>query len=178
MNYGGTLLVVKDLDRSKRFYREVLGQEVIVDFGANVTLTGGFSLQTLDTWTGFIGKREREILFGANAGELYFEEEDFDGFLQRLQGMDGVDYVHPVVEHGWGQRGIRISISLKSGRICARWSGGFPGRGLRRRKSLSAWMCRWNMLFPSWHRSERRERGWRFFRRLSGRVGRKHLECR
>lgn len=108
MNYGGTLLVVKDLDRSKRFYREVLGQEVILDFGANVTLTGGFSLQTLDTWTGFIGKREREILFGANAGELYFEEEDFDGFLQRLQGMDGVDYVHPVAEHGWGQRGIRI----------------------------------------------------------------------
>ena len=39
MKYEGTMIVVKDIERSKRFYQEVLGLEVVKDFGANVTLT-------------------------------------------------------------------------------------------------------------------------------------------
>ena len=41
MRYGSTLLTVKDMDRSVRFYCSVLGLRVVHDFGANVTLTGG-----------------------------------------------------------------------------------------------------------------------------------------
>ena len=75
------LLAVRDMERSKTFYREVLGLHVVMDFGANVTLTGGLCLQTLDTWTDFLGKEVEEIRFGANDSEVYFEEDDFDGFL-------------------------------------------------------------------------------------------------
>lgn len=41
--------------------------------------------------------------FGGNNFELYFEEDDFDKFYQKLIEMD-IDYVHPVKEHSWGQR--------------------------------------------------------------------------
>ena len=41
MKFKNPLLVVTDMERSKAFYREVLGLRVIMDFGANVTLTGG-----------------------------------------------------------------------------------------------------------------------------------------
>jgi len=78
------LLAVRDMERSKTFYREVLGLHVVMDFGANVTLTGGLCLQTLDTWTDFLGKEAEEIRFGANDSEVYFEEDDFDGFLAHL----------------------------------------------------------------------------------------------
>ncbi len=37
MKLKNPLLVVSDLEASKRFYREVLGLRVILDFGANVT---------------------------------------------------------------------------------------------------------------------------------------------
>ncbi len=37
MKYICTLLVVEHMERSKQFYREVLGQEVVSDLGANVT---------------------------------------------------------------------------------------------------------------------------------------------
>ena len=37
MKYKNPLLVVHDLERSKTFYREVLGLRVILDFGANIT---------------------------------------------------------------------------------------------------------------------------------------------
>ena len=44
-----TLIVVKDIEQSKKFYHNILAQEVIADLGANVALTGGFALQTLDS---------------------------------------------------------------------------------------------------------------------------------
>lgn len=105
MNYTSTLLAVSDLGKSLRFYREVLGLEVIQDFGANVTLTGGIALQTLNTWREFIGGKP--VTLRSHTGELYFEEEDMDGFLERLKTQE-VSYVHPPLEHRWGQRVVRL----------------------------------------------------------------------
>ena len=105
MKIKNTMLVVTDIDKSVEFYKKVLGLRVIMDFGANKTLTGGLALQTLDTWREFIGTDD--ISFGNNSSEIYFEEDNFDKFAERLQKFD-VDYVHPVKEHSWGQRVIRI----------------------------------------------------------------------
>lgn len=46
MKFKNPLLVVSDMEKSKTFYKEVLGLRVTMDFGANVTLTGGICLQT------------------------------------------------------------------------------------------------------------------------------------
>lgn len=40
------MFVVTDMETSKAFYKNVLGLRTIMDLGANVTLTGGLSLQT------------------------------------------------------------------------------------------------------------------------------------
>ena len=103
MRFLSPLIVVCDLKRSKAFYKKYLSLDVEADFGVNVTLTGGISLQTLDTWVDFIG--DVNISFKGKAGELYFEEDDFNGFLQNL---DGLDLVHPPLEHTWGQRVVRF----------------------------------------------------------------------
>lgn len=108
MKFCSPLLVVTDLARSRAFYREVFGLRVISDFGANITFTGGLSLQTKESWESFIHKPASEITFGGNDAELYFEEDDLDTFLGRLGGIDGIEYVHPPQEHGWGQRVVRI----------------------------------------------------------------------
>ena len=105
MKIKNTMLVVTDIDKSVEFYKKVLGLRVIMDFGANKTLTGGLALQTLDTWREFISTDD--ISFGNNSSEIYFEEDNFDKFVERLQKLD-VDYVHPVKEHSWGQRVVRI----------------------------------------------------------------------
>ena len=105
MKIKNTMLVVTDIDKSVEFYKKVLGLRVIMDFGANKTLTGGLALQTLDTWREFISTDD--ISFGNNSSEIYFEEDNFDKFAERLQKFD-VDYVHPVKEHSWGQRVVRI----------------------------------------------------------------------
>lgn len=107
MKFQNPLLVVADLETSKKFYKDLLGLRVIMDFGANVTLTGGVCLQTKETWMDFIGAKEDEIIFGGNNAELYFEEDDFDAFAEKLETHDIV-YVHPVMEHRWGQRVVRF----------------------------------------------------------------------
>ena len=108
MKFQNPLLVVTDIEASKKFYKEVLGLEVILDFGANVTLTGGVCLQTKETWMAFIDAKENEIVFGGNNAEIYFEEDDFDAFAEKLKGIDDIDYVHSVIEHRWGQRVVRF----------------------------------------------------------------------
>lgn len=104
MELKNPMIVVSDMGRSIEFYRKALGLDAIVDFGANKTLTGGLALQTIETYGGFI---EGMVSFGGNDSEVYFEEDDFDSFVDRLRGLD-VEYVHPTMEHSWGQRVIRI----------------------------------------------------------------------
>ena len=105
MKYVSTLISVRDMAISKRFYREVLGLEVISDLGANVTMTGGFALQTMDTWRHFIANKE--VSLHSNSAELVFEEKELDKFLEHLKSFD-IEYVHDLVEYGWGQRVIRF----------------------------------------------------------------------
>ena len=83
MKFKNPLLAVKDMERSKMFYREVLGLRVVSDFGANVTLTGGVALQTEESWLEFIG-RPADYACGSYSTELYFEEDDFDAFVKHL----------------------------------------------------------------------------------------------
>ena len=105
MELKNPLLAVTDMERSLAFYEAVLGLRVVLDFGANKTLTGGLCLQTLETWREFIGGKT--VSFGGNAAEVYFEEDDFDGFAKRLKTL-AVAYIHLVKEHPWGQRVVRF----------------------------------------------------------------------
>lgn len=105
MELKNPMLVVTDMDKTVEFYKRVLGLQVVTDFGANKTLTGGLALQTMETYKEFIGIND--ISFGGNNFEIYFEEDDFDKFAENL-GKCEVQYVHPVKEHSWGQRVVRF----------------------------------------------------------------------
>ena len=128
MKLKNTLLAVADMERSLTFYETVLGLQVVLDFGANKTLTGGLCLQTLETWTGFL--ETDRVAFGGNDAELYFEEDRFDGFVRRLESLE-IQYVHPVKEHPWGQRAVRfydpdrhiIEVGENMRAVCRRFLG-------------------------------------------------------
>ncbi len=105
MKLKNPVLVVNEIDKSAEFYKNTLGLRVIMDFGENKTLTGGLVLQTAESYKEFI--ETNEISFGDNDFEIYFEEDDFDGFLNKLKRCD-IDYVHSVKKHAWGQRVIRF----------------------------------------------------------------------
>lgn len=107
MKLKNFLIVVSDMERSKEFYRELFGLQVVLDFGENVTLTDGLVLQERKLWESFT---EKNVLREpANNAELYFEENDFDEFLQKLKECKwDITYVNQLKEHDWGQRVVRF----------------------------------------------------------------------
>ena len=105
MEYKSIMLVVKDIQKSKKFYKDILCLDVIDDFGANVVLTSNIALQDLDKWKEFINNKE--VILNNNDKELYFEENNFDDFIEKLNNRN-IDFVHKVKEHSWGQRAVRF----------------------------------------------------------------------
>jgi catechol 2,3-dioxygenase-like lactoylglutathione lyase family enzyme len=107
MKFICPVIVVDDIEVSKKFYIEVLDQKITMDLGANVTFAESFAIQSKSTWTEFIDKPASEIRYQGNDAELYFEAPDFDASVERLKTC-GVKYVHPVKEYAWGQRVVRF----------------------------------------------------------------------
>lgn len=106
MKLKNILIVVSDIEKSKSFYKDLFGLNVITDFGENVILTEGLVLQEKKVWENFI---HRDVMSGANDAELYFEENHMDEFLEKLEKSEyPIEYVNPYMEHDWGQRVIRI----------------------------------------------------------------------
>ena len=89
MKMMNTMLIVDDIDKSIEFYKKTLNLEVELDFGANKTLTGGLVLQTLDTYKEFI--KTDKITFGGNDVEIYFEEDNFDVFVDVLAAHERIE---------------------------------------------------------------------------------------
>ena len=100
------LLAVSDMEKSIRFYEEVIGDRVAMSFGENVQFEGGFALQEMKKWKTML--HTQQVRRKNNAVELYFEDEDFDGFMDSLKDFPEIEYIHGVEEMPWGQRIIRF----------------------------------------------------------------------
>ena len=97
MKLKNTLIVVRDMERSKSFYKELFGLEVIADYDGNVVLTEGLVLQDASVWEKFI---EQDVGFKGNDAELFFEENDMDAFIKKLEAWDSqLEYVNRLMEH-------------------------------------------------------------------------------
>lgn len=109
MKLKNILIVVSDIERSKKFYRELFGLEVIRDFGKNVILTEGLVLQEKNDWEKAI---KQFSSFGGHDAELYFEENNMDEFIKRVEqfkkGGGKVEYLTEGVQTQGGRRVLRL----------------------------------------------------------------------
>lgn len=106
MKLKNILIIVKDIELSKAFYKELFGLHVVTDFGKNVILSEGLVLQEQNLWEEFTGKK---VTFSGNDVELYFEENDLDAFAVKLENSNyDIQYVNKLTTYAWGQRIIRI----------------------------------------------------------------------
>lgn len=106
MRLKNFLLVVEDIDRSAEFYKELFGLIVLADFDGNMVLTNGLALQQRSVWERLI---KSEVSMGSNNAELYFEENNFDIFLEKLENSRfDIKYLNRPMQHDWGQRVVRF----------------------------------------------------------------------
>lgn len=106
MKLKNILIVVKDIEKSKQFYHDLFGLDVVLDNDGNMILTEGLVLQDEKIWKDFLRK---DVIPKNNSCELYFEERNLEGFVKKLEAMyPSVQYVNKMITHSWGQKVIRF----------------------------------------------------------------------
>ena len=106
MKYTCMLISVADINAARKFYEDLFGLEVFQDYGRNIAFTCGLALQQDFDW--LVNLPKEKILKKSNNAEIVFEEQDFDGFLNKLKAYSDIEYLGEVIEHSWGQRVIRF----------------------------------------------------------------------
>ena len=106
MRLKNILIVVKDIEKSRKFYHDLFGIELVLDNDGNIILTEGLVLQDEKIWKSFL---DRDIVLKSNSCELYFEELDIESFVEKLERLyPAVEYVNHLMTHSWGQRVVRF----------------------------------------------------------------------
>jgi len=106
MKLRNILIVVKDIEKSKQFYHDLFGLDVLLDNDGNMILTEGLVLQEEAIWKKFL---DRDIIHENNATELYFEERNIEEFVEKLERLyPDIKYVNRLMTHSWGQKVVRF----------------------------------------------------------------------
>lgn len=104
MKYQCALITVSDMEKSIRFYKDILEQEIEFDFGENVSFKGGFALH-LDTH--FEMLTNQTIKRKNNSFELYFEHDNLKPVRDYLVKHE-FELVHDLREQPWRQLVMRV----------------------------------------------------------------------
>ncbi len=106
MRLKNVLIVVKDIEKSRKFYHELFGIDLVLDNDGNMIITEDLVLQDEKIWKSFL---DRDIVPKSNSCELYFEEQDIESFVEKLEKLyPDIEYVNRLMTHSWGQRVIRF----------------------------------------------------------------------
>jgi catechol 2,3-dioxygenase-like lactoylglutathione lyase family enzyme len=106
MKFSSTLIAVRDMESSLKFYKDLFDQDVVLDLGWCKTLSCGLTLQyNFDRIAGFDAGTMK---FKSNTMELYFETEDFDVFIRLLEKHPEIERVHDPKTYPWLQRSIHF----------------------------------------------------------------------
>lgn len=106
MKLKNVLIVVNDLERSKAFYKQLFGLDIILNRDGNVILTEGLVLQDAKIWEELL---QREIYKYSHTSELYFEEKNMEEFVKKLENYEEtIQYINPLTQYSWGQKVVRF----------------------------------------------------------------------
>ena len=106
MKLKNVLIVVKEIEKSRKFYHDLFDIDLVLDNDGNMILTEGLVLQDEKIWKSFL---DRDIVPKSNSCELYFEEQDIESFVEKLEKLyPDIEYVNRIMTHSWGQRVVRF----------------------------------------------------------------------
>lgn len=106
MSLKNVLIIVDNIDESIDFYEELFGLRVITRMEGNVIMSEGLVLQDVDVW---YDSTKIPTTPHNNMTELYFEDNDIEGIIEKLEsGKYVVSYVTELTELDGGQKLVRF----------------------------------------------------------------------
>ncbi len=105
MKFHSSVIFVKDIEKSKDFYVQMLNQEIEHDFGKNIILKSGLTIWEIQPE--HVISKTLKTKVNSNKFELYFETELIEKKHKQLKN-ENIDFLHEIHEEPWGQRTIRF----------------------------------------------------------------------
>lgn len=106
MRLKNILIIVDNLEESVRFYKDLFGLHVILKQEGKVILSEGLVLQDVNVW---YESTQIPTTSHNNMTELYFEENDMEGFIKKLESYDFcLNYVNKLTKLEGGQKLVRF----------------------------------------------------------------------
>ncbi len=105
VKFYSSVIFVEDIDRSKKFYTELLNEEIEHDFGDNVMFKSQLSLWKINPDHEIAGVEDTSK--NGNAFELYFETEDILESAEKIK-ENNIRLLHDIKTEPWGQMTIRF----------------------------------------------------------------------
>lgn len=105
--YQSAVFFVEDVEKSKKFYKDIIGQEIKMDFGRCAEFIGGFVIWERAYAYKMMGLKVEDSSKNNKDAELYFEIEDLDTLFAKLKN-ENIKFVHYIIKQPWVQRCFRI----------------------------------------------------------------------
>ena len=106
MSLKNVLIIVDNIDESIDFYEELFGLRVITRLEGNVIMSEGLVLQDVDVW---YDSTKIHTTPHSNMTELYFEDNDIEGLVDKLNSSDiFVRFQTKLTELDGGQKMVRF----------------------------------------------------------------------
>ncbi len=108
MRFVNPIPFVRDISRSKEFYRDRIGLAVLQDFGNFVLFESGFAIHEGRSLQETVWRTSQatEEPYGRRNMLLYFEHADVDAAFRNI--APHVELIHPLERQAWGQRVFRF----------------------------------------------------------------------
>lgn len=111
MNYFvNTIIFVKDINKSKRFYSDALGLKIIQDYETIVFFENHFVLHSAVSIIKTVFKRNnyfQKKKQGRKNILIYFETNQLDNCFNKIAKL-GVKFIHGIEKQAWGQKVFRF----------------------------------------------------------------------
>jgi predicted enzyme related to lactoylglutathione lyase len=107
LQHSSFVIFVNDIEVSKKFYTEVLLQEIEMDFDVNVGFKSKLALWQRDYALNIIFGKETKAPDSNTNSEIYLETEGIQELWENVSSKN-IEVIHGRIEQPWKQRVFRI----------------------------------------------------------------------
>lgn len=107
IRFRHSIALVKSIEESKRFYRDIIGLKVIREFDTFILFQDEFAIHAADLFYTYLNKPYHGEKMGHDNVDFYFTTSDLEGMQKKLK-EEKVAFIHEIYKHAWGEKVIRV----------------------------------------------------------------------
>jgi catechol 2,3-dioxygenase-like lactoylglutathione lyase family enzyme len=107
IRFRHSIALVRDIEVSKQFYKDILGLSIVQDFDIFVLFQNDFAIHRADLFYDYINKPYHGEKMGHDNVDFYLTTTDLEHVSDKLK-ENKIVFIHDIKQMDWGEKVIRI----------------------------------------------------------------------